>query len=112
MFAPLYLTNYSINGCTSCPYHAKNKHIPRKKLRQEDIRREVIALQDMGHKRLALEAGEDPVHNTTEYSLDCINTIYTIKHKNGAIRQGNITIAAYNVDGYVLLQSMGIVTIY
>ena len=78
LFAPLYLSNYCINGCTYCPYHLKNKHIARKKLTQEEIRREVIALQDMGHKRLALEAGEDPVHNTMEYYLDCINTIYSI----------------------------------
>ena len=104
LFAPLYLSNYCINGCTYCPYHLKNKHIPRKKLSQEDIRREVIALQDMGHKRLALEAGEDPVHNTMEYYLDCINTIYSIKHKNGAIRRVNINIAATTVDDYRLLK--------
>ena len=89
LFAPLYLSNYCINGCTYCPYHMKNRHIARKKLTQEEIRREVIALQDMGHKRLALEAGEDPVHNTMDYYLDCINTIYSIKHKNGAIRRVN-----------------------
>ena len=83
MFAPLYLSNYCINGCTYCPYHMKNKHIARKKLTQEEIRKEVIALQDMGHKRLALEAGEDPVNNPIEYILECINTIYSIKHKNG-----------------------------
>ena len=76
MFAPLYLSNYCINGCTYCPYHMKNKHIARKKLTQEEIRKEVIALQDMGHKRLALEAGEDPVNNPIEYILECINTIY------------------------------------
>ena len=104
LFAPLYLSNYCINGCTYCPYHLKNKHIPRKKLSQEDIRREVIALQDMGHKRLALEAGEDPVHNTMEYYLDSINTIYSIKHKNGAIRRVNINIAATTVDNYRLLK--------
>lgn len=110
LFAPLYLSNYCINGCTYCPYHLKNKHIPRKKLSQEDIRREVIALQDMGHKRLALEAGEDPVHNTMEYYLDCINTIYSIKHKNGAIRRVNINIAATTVDDYRLLKEAGIGT--
>lgn len=104
LFAPLYLSNYCINGCTYCPYHLKNKHIPRKKLSQEDIRREVIALQDMGHKRLALEAGEDPVHNTMEYYLDSINTIYSIKHKNGAIRRVNINIAATTVGNYRLLK--------
>ena len=110
MFAPLYLSNYCINGCTYCPYHAKNKHIPRKQLSQEDIKREVIALQDMGHKRLALEAGEDPVHNTMDYYLDSINTIYSIKHKNGAIRRVNINIAATTVDDYRLLKEAGIGT--
>ena len=110
LFAPLYLSNYCINGCTYCPYHLKNKHIPRKKLSQEDIKREVIALQDMGHKRLALEAGEDPVHNTMDYYLDSINTIYNIKHKNGAIRRVNINIAATTVDNYRLLKEAGIGT--
>lgn len=110
MFAPLYLSNYCINGCTYCPYHMKNKHIARKKLTQEEIRREVIALQDMGHKRLALEAGEDPVHNTMEYYLECIDTIYGIKHKNGAIRRVNINIAATTVDNYRLLKEAGIGT--
>ena len=110
MFAPLYLSNYCINGCTYCPYHMKNKHIARKKLTQEEIRREVIALQDMGHKRLALEAGEDPVHNTMDYYLDSINTIYSIKHKNGAIRRVNINIAATTVDNYRLLKEAGIGT--
>ena len=110
MFAPLYLSNYCINSCTYCPYHLKNKHIARKKLTQEEIRREVIALQDMGHKRLALEAGEDPVHNTMEYYLKCINTIYGIKHKNGAIRRVNINIAATTVDNYRLLKDAGIGT--
>ncbi|TCS82179.1 iron-only hydrogenase maturation protein HydG [Muricomes intestini] len=110
MFAPLYLSNYCINGCTYCPYHSKNKHIARKKLTQDEIRREVIALQDMGHKRLALEAGEDPVHNTMDYYLDCIKTIYSIKHKNGAIRRVNINIAATTVGNYRLLKEAGIGT--
>lgn len=110
MFAPLYLSNYCINGCTYCPYHLKNKHIPRKQLSQEEIRREVIALQDMGHKRLALEAGEDPVRNTMDYYLDSINTVYSIKHKNGAIRRVNINIAATTVDNYRLLKEAGIGT--
>ncbi|MEE1086286.1 MAG: [FeFe] hydrogenase H-cluster radical SAM maturase HydG [Schaedlerella sp.] len=104
MFAPLYLSNYCVNGCTYCPYHLKNKHITRKQLTQEEIRREVIALQDMGHKRLALEAGEDPVRNTMEYYLESIKTIYSIKHKNGAIRRVNINIAATTVDNYRLLK--------
>jgi 2-iminoacetate synthase len=108
MFAPLYLSNYCVNGCTYCPYHAKNKHIMRKQLSQEEIRREVIALQDMGHKRLALEAGEDPVRNTMDYYLESIKTIYSIKHKNGAIRR--INIAATTVDNYRLLKEAGIGT--
>lgn len=110
MFAPLYLSNYCVNGCTYCPYHMKNKHIARKQLTQDDIRKEVIALQDMGHKRLALEAGEDPVHNTMDYYLECIKTIYSIKHKNGAIRRVNINIAATTVDNYRLLKEAGIGT--
>ncbi|PWJ47446.1 [FeFe] hydrogenase H-cluster radical SAM maturase HydG [Faecalicatena contorta] len=110
MFAPLYLSNYCVNGCTYCPYHLKNKHIARKQLTQEEIRREVIALQDMGHKRLALEAGEDPVRNTMDYYLESIKTIYSIKHKNGAIRRVNINIAATTVDDYRLLKEAGIGT--
>lgn len=110
MFAPLYLSNYCINGCVYCPYHAKNKHISRKKLTQEEIRREVIALQDMGHKRLALETGEDPVHNPIEYVLESIKTIYSIKHKNGAIRRVNVNIAATTVENYRKLKEAGIGT--
>lgn len=110
LFAPLYLSNYCINGCTYCPYHLKNKTIARKQLSQEEIKREVIALQDMGHKRLALEAGEDPVHNTMDYYLDSIRTIYDIKHKNGAIRRVNINIAATTVDNYRLLKEAEIGT--
>ncbi len=110
MFAPLYLSNYCVNGCVYCPYHAKNKRIPRKKLTQEEIRKEVIALQDMGHKRLALEAGEDPVNNPIEYILESINTIYSIKHKNGAIRRVNVNIAATTVENYRKLKDAGIGT--
>ena len=110
MFAPLYLSNYCINGCVYCPYHAKNKHIARKKLTQEEIRREVIALQDMGHKRLALETGEDPVNNPIEYVLESIKTIYSIKHKNGAIRRVNVNIAATTVENYRKLKEAGIGT--
>ncbi len=110
MFAPLYLSNYCVNGCTYCPYHMKNKHIARKQLTQDEIRKEVIALQDMGHKRLALEAGEDPVHNTMDYYLESINTIYSVKHRNGAIRRVNINIAATTVDNYRLLKEAGIGT--
>ncbi len=110
MFAPLYLSNYCINGCTYCPYHLKNKHIARKKLSQEEIKREVVALQDMGHKRLALEAGEDPSMNPIEYILDSIKTIYSIKHKNGAIRRVNVNIAATTVEEYKMLRDAGIGT--
>ena len=110
LFAPLYLSNYCINHCVYCPYHAKNKHIGRKKLTQEEIVAEVTALQDMGHKRLALEAGEDPVHNPIEYILECIKTIYSIKHKNGAIRRVNVNIAATTVENYRKLKEAGIGT--
>ncbi len=110
LFAPLYLSNYCVNGCTYCPYHAKNKHIPRKKLSQEEIRDEVIALQDMGHKRLALETGEDPVNNPLEYVLESIKTIYSIKHINGAIRRVNVNIAATTVENYSKLKDAGIGT--
>lgn len=110
MFAPLYLSNYCINGCVYCPYHAKNKTIPRRKLTQEEIRREVIALQDMGHKRLALETGEHPTKNPIEYVLESIDTIYSIHHKNGAIRRVNVNIAATTVENYKLLKDAGIGT--
>ncbi|MEG1160923.1 [FeFe] hydrogenase H-cluster radical SAM maturase HydG [Bacteroides sp.] len=110
MFAPLYLSNYCVNGCTYCPYHLKNKTIRRKKLTQEEIRNEVIALQDMGHKRLALEAGEDPLRNPLDYILESIGTIYSIKHKNGAIRRVNVNIAATTVENYRRLKEAGIGT--
>ena len=110
LFAPLYLSNYCVNGCLYCPYHHTNKHIARKKLTQEEVKREVIALQDMGHKRLAIEAGEDPVNNPIEYILECIDTIYSIKHKNGAIRRVNVNIAATTVENYRKLKDAGIGT--
>ena len=110
MFAPLYLSNYCVNGCVYCPYHAKNKNICRKKLTQEEIAKEVIALQDMGHKRLAIEAGEDPVNNPIEYILDSIKTIYSVKHKNGSIRRVNVNIAATTVENYRKLKEAGIGT--
>ena len=110
LFAPLYLSNYCVNGCTYCPYHAVNHHMPRKKLTQEEVKREVIALQDMGHKRLAIEAGEDPVNNPIEYILECINTIYGIHHKNGAIRRINVNIAATTVENYRKLKEAEIGT--
>ena len=110
MFAPLYLSNYCVNGCVYCPYHLKNKTIPRKKLTQEEVRREVIALQDMGHKRLAIEAGEDPKNNPIEYILECIKTIYSVHHKNGDIRRVNVNIAATTVENYRKLKDAGIGT--
>ena len=110
IFAPLYLSNYCVNGCLYCPYHLKNKHIPRKKLTQEEVRAEVIALQDMGHKRLAIEAGEDPKNNPIEYILDCIHTIYSVHHKNGDIRRVNVNIAATTVENYRKLKEAGIGT--
>ena len=109
-FAPLYLSNYCVNGCVYCPYHYKNKHIARKKMTQEEIEKEVIALQDLGHKRLAIETGEDPVNNPIEYILDSIKTIYNIKHKNGAIRRVNVNIAATTVENYKKLHDVGIGT--
>ncbi|MDE5967137.1 MAG: [FeFe] hydrogenase H-cluster radical SAM maturase HydG [Lachnospiraceae bacterium] len=110
MFAPLYLSNYCVNGCVYCPYHAKNGHISRKKLTQEEIRNEVIALQDMGHKRLAIESGEDPVNNPIEYILESIDTIYNVHHKNGDIRRVNVNIAATTVENYKKLKDAGIGT--
>ena len=110
MFAPLYLSNYCINGCVYCPYHGPNKHIKRKKLSREEVIQEVIALQDMGHKRLALEAGEDPVNNPIEYILDCIDAVYSVKHKNGDIRRVNVNIAATTVENYKKLKDAGIGT--
>lgn len=110
LFAPLYLSNYCVNGCVYCPYHAKNKHIPRKKMTQEEIKKEVIALQDMGHKRLAIETGEDPINNPIEYVLESLKTIYSIHHKNGAIRRANVNIAATTVENYRKLKEAGIGT--
>ncbi len=110
IFAPLYLSNYCVNGCVYCPYHSVNRHIPRKKLTQEEVRAEVIALQDMGHKRLAIESGEDPVNNPIEYILECIRTIYSVHHKNGDIRRVNVNIAATTVENYRKLKEAGIGT--
>lgn len=110
MFAPLYLSNYCVNGCIYCPYHLKNKHIARRKLTQEQIAQEVKALQDMGHKRLAIEAGEDPINNPIEYILESIKTIYSVQHKNGSIRRVNVNIAATSVENYRRLKEAGIGT--
>ena len=110
LFAPLYLSNYCVNGCVYCPYHHQNKHIPRRKLTQEEIKNEVIALQDMGHKRIAIESGEDPVNNPIEYILESLKTIYSVKHRNGAIRRVNVNIAATTVENYRKLHEAGIGT--
>lgn len=110
LFAPLYLSNYCINSCVYCPYHRQNKHMPRKKLTQEEIAKEVIALQDMGHKRLAIKSGEDPVMAPIEYILESIRTIYSINHRNGAIRRVNVNIAATTVDNYRKLKTANIGT--
>lgn len=110
IFAPLYLSNYCVNGCIYCPYHNQNKKIPRKKLTQQEVKQEVEALQDMGHKRLAIEAGEDPINNPIEYILECINTIYNTKHKNGAIRRVNVNIAATSIENYKKLKDAQIGT--
>lgn len=110
LFAPLYLSNYCVNGCVYCPYHKQNTNIPRRKLTQEEIKNEVIALQEMGHKRLAIEAGEDPVNNPIEYILESIKTIYGVKHKNGSIRRVNVNIAATSVENYKKLHDVGIGT--
>lgn len=110
LFAPLYLSNYCINSCTYCPYHIANKTMPRKKMSQEEIIKEVIALQDMGHKRLALELGEDPVHNPIEYVLESIDTIYGIRHKSGVIRRVNVNIAATTIENYKKLHDAKIGT--
>lgn len=109
LFAPLYLSNYCINGCTYCPYHAANRTMERKRLTQQEIEREVLALQDMGHKRLALEAGEHPL-NSMDYIVESIRTIYGIRHRNGAIRRVNVNIAATTVDHYRRLAAAGIGT--
>ena len=110
LFAPLYLSNYCINECVYCPFHGRNKHIARKKLTKDDLIKEVTALQDMGHKRLAIESREDPINNPIEYILDCIHTIYSIKHKNGSIRRVNVNIAATTVENYRKLKEAGIGT--
>ncbi|MBP5353439.1 MAG: [FeFe] hydrogenase H-cluster radical SAM maturase HydG [Alphaproteobacteria bacterium] len=110
LFAPLYLSNYCVNSCVYCPYHIKNKHIARRKMTQDEIRQEVIALQDMGHKRLAIELGEDPVNNPLEYVLESLKTIYSIHHKNGSIRRVNVNIAATTVENYRRLKDAGIGT--
>ncbi|MDY3982816.1 MAG: [FeFe] hydrogenase H-cluster radical SAM maturase HydG [Veillonellaceae bacterium] len=110
LFAPLYLSNYCINGCVYCPYHSKNRHIKRKKLTQDQIRQEVMALEAMGHKRIVIESGEDPLNNPLDYILDSIKTIYSIKNKHGEIRRVNVNIAACEVEDYKKLHEAGIGT--
>jgi len=110
LFAPLYLSNYCVNGCVYCPYHYKNKTIPRKKLSQQEIAEEVRALIRTGHKRLAVEAGEDPVNNPLEYILDSIRTIYSVQEGGNSIRRVNVNIAATDVESYRKLKAAGIGT--
>jgi len=110
LFAPLYLSNYCVNGCVYCPYHARNKTIPRRKLTQEEIAQEVRALIRTGHKRLAVEAGEDPVHNPLEYILESIRTIYSVHEGGNSIRRVNVNIAATDVESYRRLKAAGIGT--
>lgn len=110
LFAPLYLSNYCINGCVYCPYHAINRTIPRKKLSQSEIEAEVRALIRMGHKRLAVEAGEDPRNNPLEYILDSIKTIYSVREGGNSIRRVNVNIAATDVESYRKLRAAGIGT--
>ena len=110
LFAPLYLSNYCVNGCRYCAYHYKNDCLQRRKLTQEEIRAEVKALEDMGHKRLALEAGEDPNECPLEYILDSIKTVYDTAKDNGVIRRVNVNIAATTVENYTRLKEAGIGT--
>lgn len=110
LFAPLYLSNHCVNGCLYCPYHASNRTIPRHQLTQEQIRQEVTALQAMGHKRLALEMGEDPTHNTMDYLLEAIQTIYATRYRHGAIRRVNVNVAATTVENYARMHQAGIGT--
>jgi 2-iminoacetate synthase len=109
-FAPLYLSNYCINGCTYCGYHRGNDAMKRRRLTEEEVGLEVIALENMGHKRLAIEAGEDPKNCPIEYILDMIKTIYSTKEKKGSIRRVNVNIAATTVEEYRKLKAAGIGT--
>ncbi len=110
VFAPLYVSNYCVNNCQYCGYKHCNDELKRKKLNQEQLVEEVKVLESLGHKRIALEAGEDPVNAPIEYILDCIKTIYSIKFDNGAIRRINVNIAATTVENYKRLKDADIGT--
>jgi 2-iminoacetate synthase len=109
LFAPLYVSNYCVNACTYCGYGC-NTNIFRKKLTMEELVEEVKILEALGHKRLALEAGEDPVNCTLDYILEAIKTIYSIKFDNGSIRRINVNIAATTVEDYKRLKAAEIGT--
>ncbi|MCR8744796.1 [FeFe] hydrogenase H-cluster radical SAM maturase HydG [Romboutsia lituseburensis] len=109
LFAPLYISNYCVNDCVYCGYQRCNK-FERRKLTQNEIREEVKILEKMGHKRLALEAGEDPNNCPIEYILESLDTIYSTYNQNGNIRRVNVNIAATTVDNYKKLKEKGIGT--
>lgn len=109
MFAPLYVSNYCVNKCEYCGFRCDNK-FKRRKLSMEEVKKEVEILEKMGHKRLALEAGEDPVNCDIDYILDCMKTIYSMKTGNGEIRRVNVNIAATNIENYKKLKEIGIGT--
>ncbi|MFR1676479.1 MAG: [FeFe] hydrogenase H-cluster radical SAM maturase HydG [Fusobacterium sp.] len=110
MFAPLYISNYCVNNCRYCGYKHCNDELFRKKLNSEELIAEVKALEKLGHKRIALEAGEDPINCSIDYVLDCIKDIYSIKFKNGSIRRINVNIAATTVENYRKLKEAEIGT--
>lgn len=110
MFAPLYISNYCVNNCRYCGYKHCNDELFRKKLNSEELIAEVKALEKLGHKRIALEAGEDPINCSIDYVLDCIKDIYSIKFKNGSIRRINVNIAATTVENYKRLKEAEIGT--
>lgn len=109
MFAPLYVSDYCVNSCLYCGYKCTNK-MNRRKLTDDEIRREVEIIEDMGHKRIALEAGEDDRNCPIDYILHAMDVIYNTKHKNGSIRRINVNIAATEVENYKKLKEAGIGT--
>lgn len=110
VFAPLYVSNYCVNNCTYCGYKHCNDELKRKKLNKDQLIEEVKVLESLGHKRIALEAGEDPVNAPLDYILDCIKSIYSIKFDNGSIRRINVNIAATTVENYKRLKDAEIGT--
>jgi 2-iminoacetate synthase len=109
IFAPLYLSNYCVNTCTYCGYGC-NTNIFRKKLSMDELVQEVKILESMGHKRIALEAGEDPVNCDIDYIIEAIQKIYSIHFENGSIRRINVNIAATTVEDYKKLKAADIGT--